>query len=376
MNKAINGTRASVASTGARAGLSRRAALALMAAAGLVPALSAASRRALAADQPTVFTWDGYNMPELYPGYEAAHGALPNFVLFADLDEAFSKLQSGFTADVSTPGAESIGRWRDAGLMKPIDTSRLANWSDLFPGLATTKPALEDGVQWGVPFGWGASSIVYRTDLVGDAANTPSWNLLWDKQFEGKLAMMDSSTESTIVTALALGIADPFNMTADEVEAVRAKLVEQRPLLRYYWGDATSLEQSLASGEIVAAFGWSSSFTNLRAEGVPVGFMVPQEGLVTWIDFISLLAGGEAPEELQYAVIDAMTAPEAGAFLLGDFGIASPNQRSYELVDAAILNDLGLSDPSAAANSGVLMRPFSAETDQRITEMFNEVKAG
>lgn len=364
------------ASAGPACGITRRSLLQLMSAAGIGIASSALVGRAGAAGQPLVYTWEGYDAADLYKPYTAKHGGLPDFTLFGDLDEAFTKLQSGFTADVTTPGAESMGRWRDAGLFAPIDVSKLGNWPNLFDRLKTEEPALVDGTQWGVPFAWGASSVVFRTDLVGDYAENATWKILWDPKFKGKLAMKDGAPESVVTAAMVEGIADPFNMSDAEIAAVRGRLAEQQPLLRYYWGDNTTLEQSIASGEIVAAFGWSSTYTELRKQGVPVGFMVPKEGLVTWIDFLSLLASGGGSEELRYAVIDAMVSPESGAFLLSDYSIAAPNRDAYGLVDAEIVKSLGLDDPAAAANAGMLLRPFSPDSEQKIIAMFNEVKAG
>jgi spermidine/putrescine transport system substrate-binding protein len=45
---------------------------------------------------------------------------------------------------------------------------------------------------------------------------------------------------------------------------------EQRPLIRIYTDDTSSLEQALSSGELVAAMTWNSSATLLKSEGVPV----------------------------------------------------------------------------------------------------------
>ena len=66
------------------------------------------------------------------------------------------------------------------------------------------------------------------------------------------------------------------------MDKVAAKLREQRPLLRNYTTDMTSVEQSLASGELVAAMTWNASATALKKQGVPVEFMKPKEGMLTW----------------------------------------------------------------------------------------------
>ena len=71
-------------------------------------------------------------------------------------------------------------------------------------------------------------------------------------------------------------------MTPDEVENVRQLMREQRPLLRYYTNDVTSWEQALASGEVIAAASWNDTATRLSKDGLPVMFMNPKEGPMTW----------------------------------------------------------------------------------------------
>ena len=76
----------------------------------------------------TVLDWPGYEDPALNPDYPAERGE-PQYTFFADEDEAFEKLRSGFKADISHPCATNVVKWRDAGLLQPIDTSKLCEAS-------------------------------------------------------------------------------------------------------------------------------------------------------------------------------------------------------------------------------------------------------
>ncbi len=358
-------------------GFSRRNLLKYLASFGITVISIPVVRRANAAeDHPMLFTWAGYDLPELHQAYIDKYGRSPDTTNFGDLDEAFAKHQAGFVADITTPGSNTLKRWRDAGFLAPIDTSRLSNWPDIYEGLKSQAPAFEDGKQWAVPFSWGSSSVVYRTDLAPEYIDNPTWEILWDKKFEGRLSVRDDANGSTVMAAIVAGIADPFNMSDADIAAVRARLTEQRPLLRYYWTDATTLEQSMAAGEIVAAYSWASSYAALAGQGIPVDYMVPKEGMIVWIDYLSFGADGTASDEAKYDLVDAMLSPESGAFLLNEFNIASPNRKAYELVDPEMVEKLGLADADAVADAGVLLLPFSVESQQKIVNMFNEVRSG
>jgi len=99
-----------------------RFALALALGSALAVTTAGVSRAADA--ELTVFDWSGYEDPNFHPAYTDKHGDSPTFAFFADEDEAFAKLMSGFRTDLAHPCSQSVVKWRDAGLLQPIDPSR------------------------------------------------------------------------------------------------------------------------------------------------------------------------------------------------------------------------------------------------------------
>ena len=69
----------------------------------------------------TVFDWSGYEDPAFHEAFTEKHGFSPNFAFFADEEEGFQKLRAGFKADLAHPCSQSVPRWREAGLLEPID---------------------------------------------------------------------------------------------------------------------------------------------------------------------------------------------------------------------------------------------------------------
>lgn len=80
-----------------------------------------------------VFDWSGYEDPLLHEGYTGKYGAEPTFSFFGDEDEAFEKMRAGFKADIAHPCSQSVVKWREAGLLQPLDTSRIAGWKASIP---------------------------------------------------------------------------------------------------------------------------------------------------------------------------------------------------------------------------------------------------
>jgi spermidine/putrescine transport system substrate-binding protein len=353
--------------------LSRRRFNQVLAAAGLTAVtVPLATRRAQAEEQAVYFTWSGYDDPGFFPDYVKKHSANPNMPIFPDEEEALQKLRAGFVADVVHPCNSSVGRWNDAGVVQPLDTSRLSHWSDLFESLTTIANAQLEGKQYFVPIDWGNTSIIYRPDLVD--ITEESWTVLWDERYKGKLSVAAGAEETAAITAIVAGAKDPFNMTDEELAKVKDLLLKQKPLLRFYWDSNTTIEAGLASGELVAATGWNSSVITLRKQGVEVKFMQPKEGILTWCCGL-VLAKSATNIDAAYDLLNAMTAPEAGKWLVEEQGYGHSNKKTFELVDDKALAERGLpKDPTKLLSAGILF-----EKNSRIDEingMFEAVKAG
>lgn len=343
-----------------------------LAAAGLgLAAVPVLNRPARAADL-IYYTWSGYDVPEFMPGFVAKHGSTPDMPIFGDEQEALTKLQSGYQVDVAHPCNNRVSIWRDAGVIEPIDETRLENWNDLFDSLRVLKGTVtEDGKHWFVPVDWGMTALLYREDLVEGPVD--SWELLWDPKYTGKLSIGDGMADTGLIVATMLGVKDPNHMTPDDLAQIKAKLLAQKPLLRFYWNDQTTMEQAMASGEIVAASAWNGSAATLTDQGIPVKFISPKEGALTYCCGLVRVKGA-ANVDNAYDLMNAMSAPEAGKWLIETYGYGHSNRKAFEQVSDEILAKRGLpKNPDTMLGSSV----FTTVSNHlpELTQMIEEVKA-
>jgi spermidine/putrescine transport system substrate-binding protein len=162
---------------------------------------------AFSADTLTVFDWSGYEDPAFHPAYTEKHGGSPDFSFFGDEEEAFQKLRSGFKADVAHPCAQSIVKWREAGLLEPLDTARLAAWNDILPAFKDMKNLMtsEDGTAWFLPFEWGNTVLTYRTDTV-TPEEIASLRAFADPKFKDRVSIGDNVDDAYALASLAIGV--------------------------------------------------------------------------------------------------------------------------------------------------------------------------
>ena len=339
------------------------------------------SRPALAAaeDHPTVYTWGGYEVPEMYGEYLEKYGEAPNFSLWGDEEEAEAKIRAGFHPDVGMPCSYKVKKWHELGFLKAIDTGRLEHWENVIDVLKGVPDTFIDGERLMVTGWWGLTSVTFRTDIAPEyiPEENHTWGILWDPKYAGRLSMIDSLIDGVMVAAIYSGATDPFNMTSDEVEKVRELMREQRPLLRYYTNDLTSWEQGLASGELVAAASWNDTPTKLIKDGLPVQFMKPKEGAMTWTCGI-VLFNYVSPEmeDRAYDIMNAYLSPETGGYWIEEFGMGHSNIKSFAQFSAEELATRGLppDDIPGYISSGIFQATIQNEPE--LQAMYEEVKAG
>lgn len=324
----------------------------------------------------SVFEWAGYDVPEFHPQYKAKYNASPDFPLFASEEEALQKMLGGFQVDIMHPCSYNIKRWREAELLKPIDVSRLKNYADVWPRFKTINQVEADGATWFVAVDCGNSSILYRTDLV-DAADVadPSWNLLFNEKYAGRLAMYNTDTTLVEIAGRILGYENLTTLSDEQLETIRPMLEKQRDVLRFYWDDATQIEQAMASGELVAAYAWNGSLKVLRDQGLPVEYMVPKEGILTWVCGLVLNSKGTGDEQAAYDFIDSVISPEAGKWLL-ETGYGHSNKKSYDLAEPKLLADMGFADPEASFALATVSDEADEPYRSKYIQLVEHVKAG
>ncbi len=330
-------------------------------------------RRAGAVTKPLIFEWSGYEVPELHKSYIDKHGDSPEFSFFGEEEEALQKMRGGFKPDTVHPCVENVLRYRLAGVVKPLDKSRLEHWDDMWPMFKKLDTIWHGDDLYMIPFDWGNSSILYRTDLVD--IDEESWTLLWDERYKGRMASYDSIS-NLLVAGLISGAKDPFAMTPDELKKASDLVRQQRDLMAFYWTGISNVEQAMAAGELVAAYAWNEGLVHLKKQGVPVKFMNPKEGILTWVCGIMRGADGPGDEDLVYDWINAMTSPESGKFLIEDYGYGHSNTKAFDLVPKERLAELGLSSPDDMLRTSIFFKTMDPDLEQEYNRIFEEIKAG
>jgi len=358
-------------------GLSITKSLAAAAFAGTMALAFAGIARAADADV-TVFDWSGYEAPDFHPDYVTKYGDSPTFTFFGDEDEAFEKLRSGFKTDLAHPCSQNVVKWREAGLLQPLDTSKIAGWNDLLPGIMAMKNLATgpDGTAWFMPWDWGNTLLTYNSDKV-DEKDIQSLKVFADPKFKDRVSIGDNVDDAYALASLVIGLKDWTAMTDEQFKQASDFLRQVHKNVRLYWSDTTDIVQALSSGEIDLAWAWNDAAVQAAAAGAPIkSNRNTEEGLSTWVCGYVLLKDNPGKTDKVYDFLSAINSPATANYMVHDWGYGVANAKGMASVDPKVLAEKGYDDVEKFVDKTLFQSPVPNELKAKMIAEFEKIKAG
>ena len=169
-------------------------------------------------------------------------------------------MRAGFKADLAHPCSQSVVKWREAGLLQPLDTSKIEGWNDLNPGIMEMKDlaTTADGTAWFMPWDWGNTLLTYNSEKV-DEKDVQSLKAFADPKFKDRVSIGDNVDDAYALASLAIGLKDWTQMTDAQFAEASAFLREVHKNVRLYWADTTEIVQAMSGGEVDLAWAWNDA---------------------------------------------------------------------------------------------------------------------
>lgn len=267
--------------------------------------------------------------------FEEKTGCQVNNKVFNTSDEAVSLMQSGQYDVVSASGDASL-RLIAGGDVEPVNTDLVPSYADIWPFLKDQAWNTVDGVNYGVPHGWGANLLMYNTEEVTPAPD--SWSAVFDEaeQQDGKVTAYDSpiyiadAALYLMKTQPDLGIENPYALDEDQLAAAVDLLELQSQSVGEYWADYTKEITAFKTGSSTIGTTWQIIVNLAKADGAPVDAVLPEEGATGWSD--TWMVGAESEHKnCAYLWLDWIASPEVNAQVAEWFGEAPGNAKACDL---------------------------------------------
>jgi len=209
-----------------------------------------------------VYNYADYLSPRFLKDFESRYGVDIRLSTFNDADEALTKIASKDLAfDVYFPSYDSVGRLIEADLLRPLNHDYLTNAGNLWPRLR--DPWYDRGARYTIPYTIYSTGIGWRTDLVSTdvAAMSNPYDVLWNTDFRGNMAILDDWHTAMAMVLLRNGIFDINTTNPKDIALVRDQLLELRQTMKPRV--TISMYTEMPAGQYGLCQMWSGDAINL-----------------------------------------------------------------------------------------------------------------
>lgn len=268
---------------------------------------------ALAVPVLRVLSWPGYADADVVARFEAEHKVRVEISLVESDDQLWQRMtdDSGGRFDLLAANTAELQRYLAAGLLHPIDLQRINNRKhqlERFRQLEQIPGASRSGISYAIPFTYAHMGLIYDRQAISVAPT--SWRVLWDSRYRGKVLAYDGSSHAFSLAALSLG-RDPFNISDADFPLLARELVAlRRNVLTFYTSPEQVVDAFRRNGAQLAFANYGSQQVKwLQDAGVDVGYVIPQEGALAWLDCWAI-SRTTRDAALAHAWINFMLEPE------------------------------------------------------------------
>jgi putrescine transport system substrate-binding protein len=349
-------------------------------------ALLAASP-AIAQEEPVlnVYNWSDYIAEDTIANFEAETGIKVNYDVYDTNEIVDAKLLAGNSGyDIVVPSGNFLERQIKAGLILPLDKSKLTNLSNLDPAVMATATAQDPDNAHAVPYMINTIGLGYNAAKVeaalGADAPIDSWDLLFDPEIVGQLAscgvaVLDSPSEVMGIALHYLGL-DPNSESSEDLAKAEELMNSIKPSIRYF--HSSQYIDDLGNGEICLALGYSGDVfiaSDNAAEGVEIEYLIPKEGAATLFDFLAIPADAPHPDNA-HKFINYILEPEVVAAITNYVYYANPNLPALEFVDEEVKSNPGIYPPAETIEKAFVMQAHTPDYEETLTRTWTRIKTG
>lgn len=324
----------------------------------------------------SLLVWEGYADPSFVHAFEEKYHCKVSASYMGSSDELVAKLRGGSASnyDVISPSSDVATMIATAGLAAPLDLSQIPSYQQLSPALTSLPLVKSGGKVYGVPFTWGPNPMLYDTSVFPKPPE--SWNVFWDPKYRGKVSVWDDlSTVYLAAQTLGYDKPDPsalYNLNDQQLEAVKAKLLQLKPNIRKIWSTGGELTNLFQNHEVELAMGWPLMTNQLRKVSFPIGETIPRENTTGWIDHLMITAASQnkelASRFLEY-MVEANTQKQVAAVT----GYIPANPGAAQTMTADEKKSLHLDDVDQYQKRIYFWQNVPRRS--KYNEIWNEVKA-
>lgn len=288
---------------------------------------------------------------------------------FANYEEGEARLLESQPADLMwlTPAnlVEPLAR----DLLAEIDYANIPNFRNINPSFRDLT--FDPGGAHHIPWVWGTTGLVYRSDLVSAAPTR--WSDLWTLG-AGQAGVWADRRTMFGMALMSLGYSVNTNDTAqlDEAAAFLEERWGQQVFVEGY--DAYTSAYALADGTLPISLGWAYDAQTGRGLNETIAYASPEEGTMLWLEVIVIPASSPNKATAE-AFINFLLQPENAAVYTNEFSYATVVDGAQPFVDEAIAADRTIFPTTETLAGAELLLPLSPAAEDALNDHWERLVA-
>ena len=265
-----------------------------------------------------IYNWSDYIAETTVADFEKEFNIKVIYDTFESNEELVAKLQAGASGyDLVVPSGYAVQVMLALSLLQKIRPKHVPNLGNIAPNFR--KAAYDPTDEYTLPWQWGITGIAYRKDKV--AAPPDSWGVFLDKQYAGKMTMMDDMRDAIgaflKLRGKSINSKDPAELAAAKTDLIAAKANLQSFI-------SAPVKGQLVAGDVWIAQLWNGDTAQAKVEQSAIDWVLPKEGSNLWCDSLCIPKTAPHPRAA-HAFMDYVLRPEVGAAISDFTGYGSPN---------------------------------------------------
>ena len=318
---------------------------------------------------------DEYIDESIIDEFQKETGIKVVYDMFETNEDMYSVIEAGGVVyDAVCPSDYMIEKMIKNDMLSEIDFNNVPNVKNIDPKYMEMSKAFDPENKYSVPYTWGTVGILYNTSMVKD--DITSWGDLWNTKYQGNILMQDSVRDAFMVGEKLLGYS--INTTdKSELEKVKDKLIEQKPLVQAYVVD--QVRDKMIGGEAAIGVIYSGEMLYVQNEVKKAGgdfelkYVIPKEGTNVWIDSWVIPKNAKNKENAE-KWIDFLNRPEIAKKNFEYITYPTPNKAAYDLLDKDLQNNTALFPTDDMLKNSEVYKYIGDEGDNLYNELWKEVK--
>ena len=314
--------------------------------------------------------WEGDMPQSVLDAFTAEYGIKVNYVIYESQEEAIDDIKAGQTYDVVVMESRLIPLLVQQNLLAQLDQRNLPNTKNL--SASFRELAYDPGNRYSIPYSWGTTGLVYRSDLVDEPVIR--WSDLWDPRYAGRVALWTGQSREVIsLTLKSLGYSANSENPA-ELEAALEHLLELKThFLAVEDFDLYTSAGILNSGQAVIAMGYANDVLLGRESNPSISYTLPKEGALLWNDTFVIPAN--SPNKYTAELfLNFLLRANINAQVVNENLFATPNEAALPFIKTEILSNPVIFPANSDLANAELLLPLSPQGQQlydQIWQRFN-----